>query len=318
MAATAPDPASDPTPDPAHRRFEALGTYVHVAASDPAQLGRAVEVVGDVLDLVDATCSRFRGDSDLARVNAGAGGWVVADPVLVAAVEVALAAAHETDGLVDPCLGLTLVSLGYDADLAVVRRRGDSPRTPVAHPVGAWREVRVDAGAVRVPAGVALDLGATAKAWAADVAALAASEAIGGGVVVSVGGDVRIVADEHAPAWPVAVSEHPDAADPTTVWVAGGGVATSSTVVRRWRAGGVERHHVADPRTGRPVAGPWRTVTATGPTSVAANVATTAALVLGEEALDWLGERLVDARLVDHAGVVHLTGAWPADDEAAA
>ncbi len=300
-----------------HRKFRALGTYVHLATSDPADLDRATALAENVLAAVDATCSRFRRDSDLCRVNAGAGRWVRADPLLLAAVRVALDAAHETDGLVDPCLGAQLVSLGYDADLSVVQLRRDPPVLPRrSHPIDAWREVAVADDAIWVPAGVALDLGATAKALAADLAALVVVNELDGGVVVSLGGDVRVIADERVPAWPVAVTEHPEGADAATVWVDGGGLATSSTQVRRWRAGGVERHHLLDPRTGLPVDGPWRTVTATGPTSVAANVATTAALVLGHGAIAWLGEHHVDARLVGRDGDVRCTGAWPAEPAA--
>ena len=72
-----------------------------------------------------------------------------------------------------------------------------------------------------------------------------------------------------------------------------------------------EMHHLLDPRTGRPTAGPWRTVTATGPTCVAANTATTAALVLGADAVPWLEQHDVTARLVDESGAVHRVGAWP-------
>jgi thiamine biosynthesis lipoprotein len=295
-----------------HRQFRALGTYVHLVTSDPATLGQAAELTREVLDEVDATCSRFRRDSDLCRVNSGAGQWVEADPLLLAAVGVALEAAHQTGGLVDPCLGAQLVSLGYDADLGVVQQRPDPPFRPArSHPVGAWRDAAVRDDAIRVPAGVALDLGATAKAWAADLVALTIVEELGGGVVVSLGGDVRVIGDDRVATWPITVTEHPDGTDPVTVWMDGGGLATSSTQVRRWRTAGVERHHLLDPRTGQPVDGPWRTVTATGPTAVAANVATTAALVLGHHAVPWLEEHRVDARLVGRDGSVTRTGAWP-------
>ena len=81
--------------------------------------------------------------------------------------------------------------------------------------------------------------------------------------------------------------------------------------VRRWQRAGVARHHVVDPRTGLPAAEVWRTVTATGPTCVAANAAATAAIVLGADATDWLEQRGVDARLVGHDGRVVRLGAWP-------
>lgn len=300
-----------------HRAFEALGTYVHLATSDPARLDTAAGVARQVLAEVDLACSRFRQDSDLSRVNAAAGSWVEVSPLLVAAVRIALDAAVDTDGLVDPCLGTRMTYLGYDADLRVVQARPDHTWSPAGrdrpHPVDAWQELRVDDGAVRVPEGVALDLGATAKAWAADLIAHTVADRCGRGVVVSVGGDVSALADDTTPSWPVTVTELRGRGPGTTVWMGGGGLATSSTVVRRWRAAGSERHHLLDPRTGLPVDGPWRTVTATGPSSVAANVATTAALVLGRRAVPWLEARRVDARLVDRDGRVVHTGHWPVE-----
>ena len=299
-------------------RFEALGTYVHLGTT--GDLARAVELAEAVLAEVDRTCSRFRPDSDLVRANARAGQWTEVDPLLAAAVAVAVDAARESDGLVDPCLGRALVEIGYDQDLAAVLARGDArPVPPASAAPGAWREVQVDPqGAVLVPAGVELDLGATAKAWAADLLALTLVEAVGGDVLVSLGGDVRIAGSDRR-AWPVLVTEHPDGVGdelaPALVTLDGGGLATSSTAVRRWRAGGVLQHHLLDPRTGRPAAPYWRTVTATGPTCVAANVASTAAIVLGAEAEGWLEARGVDARLVGVDGVVRRTGAWPAQPD---
>ena len=297
-----------------HHRFRALGTYVHLSTT--GDLRPAVQLAEAVLAEVDGTCSRFRPDSDLARANARPGRWTEVDPLLAAAVSVGVDAARETDGLVDPCLGQALVEIGYDDDLAAVLARGDGRAVPpaTARP-DAWREVEADPdGAVFVPAGVQIDLGATAKAWAADLLALTLLDALGDHVLVSLGGDIRIAGS--APrAWPVIVTERPDGLgdehDPALVTLDGGGLATSSTLVRRWRAGGVTQHHLLDPRTGRPVTPYWRTVTATGPTCVAANVATTAAIVLGREAEGWLDERGVDARLVHADGTVRRTGAWP-------
>jgi thiamine biosynthesis lipoprotein len=297
-----------------HHRFQALGTYVHLATT--ADLGRAITLAEAVLAEVDRTCSRFREDSDLSIANARAGRWTEVDPLLSAAVGVALDAAHETDGLVDPCLGVSLREIGYDDDLAVVVARGDASGVPPAAPrPGAWREVGVDPrGAVFVPEGVRLDLGATAKAWASDLLAVTLVDTLGGDALVSLGGDVRIAGDGRRQ-WPIRVTEHPDGTgddlDPEEVTLDGGGLATSSTTVRRWTAGGVERHHLLDPATGRPVTPYWRTVTATGPTCVAANVATTAAVVLGVAAVPWLTGRRVDARLVSTTGEVRRLGRWP-------
>ena len=301
-----------------HHRFRALGTYVHLATT--ADLARAVELAEAVLAEVDRACSRFRPDSDLSVANARAGTWTAVDPLLVAAVGVAIDAARETDGLVDPCLGQQLVEIGYDDDLAVVLARRSPRDVPAATPrPDAWREVGVDpGGAVLVPSGVQLDLGATAKAWASDLLAVTLVDALGGDALVSLGGDVRI-AGEGRYAWPVEVTEHPDGLGDDLpaerLTLDGGGLATSSTTVRRWTAAGVERHHLLDPRTGRPVTPYWRTVTATGPTCVAANVATTAAVVLGADAERWLAEHTIDARLVSATGTVRRVGHWPEPEE---
>lgn len=297
------------------REFRALGTYVHLQTEgDP---DRAHRRAAELLDEIDLACSRFRTDSDLSRVNRSAGSWTQVSDLLLRAVEVAVAVADETEGLVDPCLGRTLVELGYDTDYQQVRTL-DRTRTSAAVEPGAWRRIEIDpAGALRIPTGVALDLGATAKAWASDLIALTLVEEFGAPVLVSLGGDVRVAAPpgEQRP-WTIRITEFPggsgDALAPETITLDGGGLATSSTRVRRWRAGAAELHHLIDPRTGRPTDGLWRTATATGPSCTAANAATTAALVLGAGAPSWLSARRIDARLVGTGGQVRTCGAWPA------
>lgn len=304
---------------PTALRWSSLGTYVFLSTSEPSVLDDAGQLARDVLSAVDRTCSRFRPDSDLVRANGRSGSWVRVDPLLLAAAGVAVDAARETGGLVDPCLGRSMIHLGYDADLDVVRRRPDAPRSspvPVPRP-GAWREIGLDPeGAIRVPDGCALDLGATGKAWASDLVAAAVVDRFGCHVIVSVGGDVRVDGPSDAPhgPWPVSIAERPDADDVTVVWLAGGGLATSSTMVRTWFSGGEANHHLLDPRTGRPISGHWRTATATGPTCVAANSATTAALVLGPDAVPWLASRSVAARLVAADGSVRTVADWPREE----
>lgn len=297
-------------------RFEVFGTYGFLAVRE-GSLEDALGLVRGATADVDATCSRFRTDSDLARVNARPGRWVDVDPLLAAAVRVALDAAAATDGLVDPLLGRAIVSLGYDRDLReVVDSDVRAGSVPPVRP-GAWREIEVTDGRVRIPAGTALDLGATAKAWASDLVAAALEAELGCPALVSLGGDLRIAGPDGRP-WAVAVAEHPsDAHDrpECQILLTSGGLATSSTTVRRWSRAGIARHHLLDPRTGLPVEPTWRTVTATGPTCVAANTATTAAVVLGSAAPAWLEGHGVTARLVAADGVVRRVGGWPAAAE---
>jgi thiamine biosynthesis lipoprotein len=298
--------------------FRALGTTVFLAVRDPAELPLSRRLAERVLRDVDEVCSRFRPDSDLVRVNSHPGEWVDVDPLLVTAVQVALGAARATDGLVHPLLGRQLVERGYDRDFELLVERTDAEPLDLELPdLDAWRQVELDpAGAVRVPAGTSLDLGATGKAWAADLIAGALEEELDGSGIVSVGGDLRIARPDGQP-WPVAISEHPGADPDTVVTLDRGGLATSSTQVRRWTRAGVRRHHLLDPRTGQPAREVWRTVTAVGDTCTAANTATTAAVVLGDDAPAWLDAHAVTARLVAADGTVRTVGDWPADRSAA-
>jgi thiamine biosynthesis lipoprotein len=83
--------------------------------------------------------------------------------------------------------------------------------------------------------------------------------------------------------------------------------------VRRWGAGGAERHHIVDPRTGSSPLDTWRTVSVAAATCVDANTASTAAILLGPLAPAWLVERRLPARLVDQAGRATAVAGWPED-----
>jgi thiamine biosynthesis lipoprotein len=295
--------------------FEALGTYVYVATRDPRELVAARRLTAGLLDAVDRTCSRFRDDSDLTRANARAGRWTTVHPLLVAALEVALDAARITHGLVHPLLGRPLVSLGYDRDFARLTDTG--PTVPVDAPrLDAWRDLGLRSDAVRVPAGTSLDLGATGKGFAADLVAAALAAELREPAVVSVGGDLA-VSRADGTCWPVVVSERPGGPG-VVVHLEEGGLATSSTRIRRWARAGTSYHHLLDPRTGTPARVVWSTASCLGAGAVGANTASTAAIVLGEAAPAWLEEHEVTARLVTPQGDVRRTGGWPADAESAA
>ncbi len=295
--------------------FEALGTYVYLGSRESAALPAIERLAVGILEDVDRTCSRFRDDSDLSLANRHAGTWVDVDPILVAAVTAACGAARQTDGMVNPLLGRPLEQLGYDRDFGLLEARSEEFLVaPTPPSVSAWQDLGLDPeGALKVPAGSALDLGATGKAWAADLIAAAIAGEVGCGAVVSLGGDIAIVADDGAP-WQIDIGTRPGDPPETTIGLDGGGLATSSTQVRRWARHGIALHHLLDPRTGLPAPAVWRTVTATGPSAVAANTATTMAVVLGDAALSWLTDHEVTARLVRADGAIETTGRWPADD----
>jgi thiamine biosynthesis lipoprotein len=303
------------TASSAHVCFPALGTTATVAVTDDDVVDIVTAIAVAELAAIDAACSRFRSDSELNAVNTAGGRPVDVSQLFLEALDVALWAAAITDGLVDPTVGGAMKVVGYDRDYAAVTKDGGSIVGRVERVPG-WQAVHVDTGAgtVTVPNEVQLDLGATAKAWCADRAASAAADATGAGVLVSLGGDVATAGEAPPGGWTVLVTD--DHAAPTdapgeTVAVLSGGIATSSTTVRRWQRGGIRLHHILDPDTGWPAAGPWRTVTVAAACCLDANVAATAALVLGDDGPAWLDARRLPARLVSGDGTTVYVADWP-------
>jgi thiamine biosynthesis lipoprotein len=300
----------------AHRN--ALGTDARVALWPADGLAAALGAVDTELDRLDGQTSRFRGDSEVSRIARSRRREQQISLGLAEAITVALAAARWTGGLVDPTVGGALSALGYDRDFAsIAAGPGTVGQLPVPGPVPGWRRVMLDGRLLRLPAGVCLDLGATAKGLGADRAAAAAWRATGrGGVLVSLGGDIAIAGQSPAGGWPVAVADSslPGETPAQVIRLAAGAVATSSVTCRQWRRGGQPMHHIVDPRTGYPANGPWRTVSVAAPGCAMANAAATAAIVAGPDARAWLTGTGLPARLVSQDGAVRLLGGWPDTD----
>jgi thiamine biosynthesis lipoprotein ApbE len=295
----------------------ALGTSMRLIVTRPEALAAAKEAADRVIKSIDEAASRFHEDSELSRVNREAGREIRISPLLTQAIAAGLRGARLTGGAVDPTVGTAVRLAGYDRDFASIPPDGSPINLSVTR-VRGWQAIQFDEGArvVLVPKGVEVDLGATAKALAADLAAAAALQALGagGGVLVSLGGDIAVAGEPPVGGWAVQASEDSNAPlddDEEAITIESGGVATSSTTVRRWTRGGVIVHHIIDPATGLPVDGPWRTATAAAATCVDANIASTAAIVMGERALDWLDGRGLAARLVDQDGRIAHTPRWP-------
>jgi thiamine biosynthesis lipoprotein len=303
-------------------RWTALGTTAALALSGARNPAAARTAVERELAAVDAACSSFRDDSEIMAVNAARGRPRRISALLAEAIGAALRAAALTGGLVDPTVGGALVLSGYDRDFA--RVRGSRTRRIRAEAVPGWRTVEFDAAtrSLRVPLGVQLDLGATAKALAADrAAALALAAGAADGALVNRGGDISTAGVAPGGGWLVRVTHRHDPgsdAPGQVVAIASGGLATSSVTVRRWRRRGGTAHHIIDPRSGQPAVERWRTVSVAAATCVDANTASTAAIVLGERAVPWLESARMPARLVGGDGRQAAVCGWPEDRAVAA
>ena len=296
-----------------------IGTRVDVVVNN-GELRHVVEAVHSTIAKADHAYSRFRDDSELSIVNRSPGRRVAISGTFASAIESALVAALATDGLVDPSVGRAVRLTGYDRDFRRMPADNSIPLPVHFESVPGWRAIHLDvqSRAVRVASGVELDLDSTGKALIVDEATRAAAAVLpaSAGVLVSIGGDIKVVGRPPRGGWRVQLSEDSDAPSrrgAPTVAIRDGALATSSTTVRRWRRSGHIVHHLIDPRTGAPCDGPWRTVTVVASDCVTANTAATAAIILGSAAVDWLAARALPARLVANDGSITYVSGWPAD-----
>jgi FAD:protein FMN transferase len=285
-----------------------------VVVTEPLALGGAQRIVENLLARVDVVANRFRVDSEVNVLYRAGGRPQQISPLLAELLTVALTAARRTEGDVDPTVGVSLCALGYDRDFASLSPAGTL--RVVSRPAQGWQQVRLSGTTLTLPAGTLLDLGATAKAWTADRAAALVHDQLGTGVLVALGGDIATAGPAPTGGWRIRVQDREEDPSATITLPAGGAVATSSTMRRRWNQGRQAMHHVVDPSTGRSAPEVWRSVTVASWSCVEANTLTTASVVRGVRAEALLEAEHVPARLVSKGGHVVTVGGWPSDDEA--
>ena len=242
-------------------------------------------------------------------------------PLLAAALAAALHAAESTGGLVDPTVGAAVSALGYDRDFASVAESHHALPAERAVPGQSAIEFDPTRRTARVAPGTQLDLGATGKALAADRAAARAAAATGCGVLVSLGGDVAVAGRAPEGGWAIGIADDHRAQDSDVHQTVAIDTAASRPRAHRRVAGAAQ---VSTATTswirarGRSAEVVWRTVSVAAGSCVAANTASTAAIVDGRGAVARLIRVGLPARLVAAGGEVVTVGGWPQErDEAA-
>jgi thiamine biosynthesis lipoprotein len=297
------------------RSIRAIGTTATVVVQDPNGANAAERILRADLEAIDLACSRFRNDSELTMVHDHAGAAVRVSALLFHALEVAYSVAERTHGAVDPTVGNAINALGYDEDLSVVQLRAATPPKSLGSVVG-FMHLHLNSArrTVRIPRGVRLDLGSSAKALVADRSAAHIAEYLRSGVLVSIGGDVAVAGNPPAGGWAVGIDV--DSSTPAddvkhVVAIRSGGIASSSTAVRTWMSGTRRVHHIIDPTSGDCVSPYWKLVSAAGNSCVAANAVSTAAIVWGRTAFQHLNRFDQSVRMVRHDGRVVCINGWP-------
>ena len=275
------------------RAFTAMGSGWWLDADRPGLLAGAE----DLVRAHEARLSRFLPRSSLSALNRDR---VATCPTLAAVTRLALRMREATGGAFDPTLGARLVALGYDRTFAAIASPAPAPDAPPADAL----TVTVAGDEVRLDGPGALDLGGIAKGYTVD-RTLAWLLARGARTAfVDGGGDLRGVGADCAYG----------VGDGLAVDALHGAVATSSTGARRWRdASGRPLHHLLDPRTGQPTAGPLETATVIAADAATADALATALLAAPTPVLHALAALGAHALVRDHDGAWWITPGAPLD-----
>jgi len=274
----------------------------------------SVDPLRERLENLESAWSRFRPESHISILNAYAGRPVLVPEDVVRIVSHALHAWRLTEGLYDPTMLTDLEAHGYDRSherLAPpeglsISANPVEKRTSLADQI----EVDVVLGSVTLPEGLAFDPGGIGKGLAADILMDMVGPSTGS--MIDLGGDLRVEGDwiDGGP-WPVSVADPLDIErDIAVMRVARGGIATSSSLRRRWRAGdGFDRHHLLDPRTGQPSDTDLVAVTISAGTAWVADVVAKAAVIGGSRyARELIRTTHTAGLLINRASEVEVVG----------
>lgn len=268
-----------------------------------------------VLKSLELRWSRFLDSSELSVANLDPD---VAHPVsgeTQALVEVMKRGHALTKGAFDPTLLPALVAEGYSTSLVspeLKTRVHDAARSR-----GNLGGVEMGDGTLTVPLGTMIDSGGVGKGLAADIAARMAIEAGAVGVLVDLGGDVRVSGfSPRGDSWRLAIENPLEVTSRLSViTVSDSGVATSTVTKRRFRSGSRETHHIISPRTLESTASDTIQATVVAPTAADAEMWTKVAFVDGHAALLDLARRYrFEAGCLLVSGEWVTTPGWPATD----
>lgn len=287
----------------------AMASPVRIVVAGPGDRRAAQVAAMGVIGAFEAACSRFDPSSELSLLNAAPSEERVVSAVFLDALAVAREAHLLSEGRFDPRVVADLMRLGYDRTFADVTSRAEvaaaSPRT------GRWAPTIDGERMMACLGGAPIDLGGIVKGLAVDRAACCL-RAAGLSGLVDLGGDGSAVGPDVA--WSIGVEDPHGGEEPLAVIaVTEGSWATTSTRIRRWRAGDVDVHHVIDPSTGEPGGDGLAAVTVLAATATEADVHAKIAFLEGARSIDlYCRDHELAALWVDDAGVVSSTPAFDA------
>ena len=238
--------------------------------------------------------TRFDRDSELMRFNQSPEEVQTVSPLLYRAVSLALQAAEDSGGLLDPTVLASLEREGYQRSwqdrepLSFKELLSLAPRSPLAKPSEEklYQKIELlDESQIRKPVGLGLDLGGIGKGLALDILA----EKLTGfsSWSIDLGGDLRFGGQAELPRQVIIPSPFGDTRSFTFPEKA---VATSGLWRRAWTEAGIPKNHIIDPGRGTSYWGPYLQVTAFAQNGTEAERLAKTVLLGGEKYLHLLRE----------------------------
>ena len=232
----------------ARRAFRAMGTEASVVVVGPEYLA---DMAVAKIDELKAKWSRFLVDSEISALNRARHGVVSAETYTL--IDRAIVGWAATGGRFNPTMADQLCQAGYEQSFELIDDGGTiGPTTTplVGGCAGIVRDAR--SRSIWLPDGVAIDPGGIGKGLAGDLVTAEIMAAGASGVLVNLGGDLRVRG--HGPtnqSWIVAVRE-PMISDVvlSEVEISDAGMASSTPLRRRWSNRGRLTHHLLDPKSG--------------------------------------------------------------------
>jgi thiamine biosynthesis lipoprotein len=297
---------------PAVRQFFAMDTLMSVSVYGP-QGEAAVQEAWEVLTGLDRLLSRTSPDSEISALNAhaGDGSWVPLSPETAELLSFARQTAEDLPGAFDCTIAPVMDAWGFGGeDRHVPDAAALSARLALVDSGQLSLDLEAPAGRLEVP-GMAVDLGAAAKGYAAGLAAQAVLEAGGESALLDLGRNITVLGEgPSGPSWRVAVKDPQDMERHLGVLSMRDQTAsTSGGYERYFEENGVRYHHIIDPKTGYPAESGLLSVTVVAENPALADVLSTALFVAGrDEALSlWRSRTDFELVLCGADGVVTVT-----------
>ena len=284
-------------------QFYAMGSdcALHLYGESAKSVERLAAAAEQEIRRIEARYSRYRSDSELARINkvAATGGATGVDAETAGLIAYAKACFAKSDGAFDVTSGRLRAVWDFSAS-----RLPDQRSIDAALPFIGLDNLVLANGQLhfRRP-GMELDFGGLGKEYAADRAAEVCADLGMRHGLIDLGGDIRVVGPQpDGLPWRIGI-RHPRDADRLAAEIAlrSGALATSGDYERFIEVDGRRYCHILDPKTGWPAQG-LSSVTVISDRCLVAGSLSTAAMLKGSAGAGWLHGLGVRHLVIDEDG----------------